>query len=116
MSNSLQDRGGTGVTQREFEELRRASAQHNTITKSGIKQTEETIGKKLLKNKKPVVCLNYNQIFSSVKEAGAYYGVARTHISDNLKGHRRAVGILKYNGGLTFKYLNKNIFLQSSSS
>ncbi len=105
MSNNLQDRRKLGITQREFEELRRASAEHNSKVKSGIKQTDETIRKKLLKNRKPVICIDFNQTFSSVKEAGAYYGIAKTHISDNLKGHRRAVGVLKYNGGLTFKYL-----------
>ena len=78
----------------------------------GIKLSEEHKKKLSEANKgklsKKVICVTTCKIFNSLKDAGNYYNVAKSHISNCCKEKRKSAGKLKDGTPLQWKYYYDN--------
>ena len=63
----------------------------------GKKQSEETIQKRANKNKRPVICLETNKIYDSVKTAAELTSTSRTALSQALTGKYKTAGGFHWN-------------------
>lgn len=52
----------------------------------------DVIAKIVAKNKKPVMCIEENLVFDSVKSASEYYGIQKSKISECCNGTRKTAG------------------------
>lgn len=71
-----------------------------SIAKKGKKQNEEHIIKRVKKCRKPIICCELNKIFPSIKQAGEYFNISITSISNCLRGRTKTAN------GYHWKYLN----------
>lgn len=98
------DRAGGSNSKLSEEQKKKISEKHK-----GIKQSQETINKRVNKNKgkkrteqqkinisqsrcKKVICKNDNKIFNSIQEASAYYNCSKGNICSVCKGKRKNAG------------------------
>lgn len=64
----------------------------NTTTIIVSKEATATaIGENRRRNAKPVLCITTGEVFTSVKDAGEYYGIRPNHLSAHLNNHKYCV-------------------------
>ena len=97
------------VTWIKGKKLSEEAKQKMSESHKGKKLSEEHKKKLSEANKgklsKKVICVTTCKIFNSLKDAGNYYNVAKSHISNCCKGKRKSAGKLQNGVRLQWKYL-----------
>jgi len=87
---NLMEGGQIRMSQESIEKMRKS--------KTGSKQSKETIEKRMTNIRKSVICNETGEVFKSIVEAGRNYSISPSHISAQCRG--------KYKGKLKMKTFN----------
>jgi group I intron endonuclease len=60
------------------------------------KPTQKSINNRIDKLNKSIICISDNKIFKSIKEAGIYYNIDRSGISNVVRGNRKSTNNLQF--------------------